>query len=153
MRDINYGFPALEHRYRVLKGDPYKVADDKKLDLARSLVSIYSRSYIGHGEDGRFLNICRLNKITDKDVLTGSGEAAAFKEQQYVKLHQSTLRKVDMMANLFERAEARSLKTEARWSEIYGLHPKIVVEFVREHWLWSVVAMAAVLVGLWTRFF
>ena len=36
MRDINYGFPALEHRYKVLKGHPYKVPDDNKFDLARA---------------------------------------------------------------------------------------------------------------------
>lgn len=153
MRDINYGFPALEHRYKVLKGDPYQVPDDKKFDLARAMVSIYSRSYIGHGEDGRFLNICRLNKISDKDALTGAQEAQAFEEQQYVKLHQSTLRKVDMMANIFERAEDGSLKTKARWREIYGMHPKFVVEFAREHWLWSLIVMVAVIIGIVTRFF
>lgn len=153
MRDINYGFPALEHRYKVLKGNPYKVPDEKKFDLARAMVSIYSRSYIGHGDDGRFLNVCRFNKVTDKDALTGAQEANAFEQQQYVKLHQSTLRKVDMMANVFERAEDGSLETKARWREIYGLHPKVVVEFIREHWVWSLIAMVAVIVGLVARFF
>jgi hypothetical protein len=28
MRDINYGFPAIEHRYRVLGGEPVIVDDD-----------------------------------------------------------------------------------------------------------------------------
>ena len=34
MRDINYGFPAIEHRHRVLGGDPVIIDDDKKIDLA-----------------------------------------------------------------------------------------------------------------------
>jgi hypothetical protein len=153
MRDINYGFPALEHRYKVLGGTPYQVPDRSKLDLARALVSIYSRSYIGHGEDGRFLNICRFNKVTNKDALTGAEEAAAFKDQQYVKLHQSTLRKVDMLTNLFERAEDNTLKTQARWREIYGLHPATAVNFVREHWLWSLFAMVAAIFGILIRLF
>jgi hypothetical protein len=152
MRDMNYGFPALEHRFRVLKGDPYKVPDDKKFDLARAMVSIYSRSYIGRGEDGRFLNLCRLNKITDRDAMTGRQEAQAFVDQEYVRLHQSTLRKVDMIANVFERAEDGSLKTNARWKDIYSLHPEYFVAFVREHWLWSLFAMLAVVVGLVSRF-
>ncbi len=29
MRDINYGFPGLEHRFRILGGEPY-VLDDSK---------------------------------------------------------------------------------------------------------------------------
>lgn len=153
MRDINYGFPALEHRYKVLKGDPHKVPDNKKFDLARAMVAIYNRSYVGHGDDGRFLNLCRLNKITDRDALTGEQEAQAFVDQQYVKLHQSTLRKVDMMANVFVRAEDGSLRTNARWKDIYGMHPKYIVEFVREHWIWSLIVMAAIIIGLGARFF
>ncbi|MGO8714002.1 MAG: hypothetical protein ACLQUZ_18445 [Rhizomicrobium sp.] len=85
--------------------------------------------------------------MTDKDALTGACEADAFKDQQYVKLHQSTLRKVDMLTNIFERAEDGSLKTEARWLEIYGLHPQIIVEFIREHWIWSSFAMVAAIFG------
>jgi len=29
MRDINYGFAALEYRYRVLDGEPIVIEDDK----------------------------------------------------------------------------------------------------------------------------
>jgi len=34
MRDINYGFPALEHRLRVLGGSPEMLEDSQKVDLA-----------------------------------------------------------------------------------------------------------------------
>lgn len=152
MRDVNFGFAALEHRYKVLKGNPYQVPDNKKLDLARAMVSIYSRSYAGHGGAGRFLNICRFNKITDKDALTGLEEAEAFKNQQYVRLHQSTLRKVDMMANVFERAEDRSLKTQARWGDIYGITPKAVVNAMRQHWLWTLLLMIGSVIGVAMKF-
>lgn len=152
MRDINYGFPALEHRYKVLGGDPYNVPDDKRFDLARAVVSIYSLTYMEHGTDGRFLNLCRFNRISDRDALTGAQEAEAFKQKQYVRLHQSTLRKADMISNVFERMEDGSLKTKARWLDIYGLHPKVVVEFVREYWVWTLITMVATLIGLLSRF-
>jgi hypothetical protein len=48
MRDINYGFAAIEHRYRVLGGDPVMVDDDKKIDLARLLIYIFGVDYTGH---------------------------------------------------------------------------------------------------------
>jgi hypothetical protein len=37
MRDINYGFAAIEHRFCVLNGNPIVIEDDKKIDLARLL--------------------------------------------------------------------------------------------------------------------
>jgi hypothetical protein len=156
MRDINYGFFAIEHRYKVLKGVPYRIADDKKFDLARALVSIYGRSYIGHGASGRFLNICRKNHITELDALTGAEEAKAFETQEYVNLHRSTLRKVDMMANLFVRTEEGSIKTDAKWKDIYGFDIKTVGDFIKQHWLFSLSAVVVVIAGwvvkAWTWF-
>ena len=148
MRDANYGFPALEHRYKVLKGDPYILPDSQKFDLARAFVAIYSRSYIGHDPIGRFLNISRFNKVTDKDALTGADEADAFKNQEYVKLHLSTLRKVDMMSNLFERAEDGTLKTQARWTEIYGISLPSLANAIKEHWIYSLIVIAGAVLGL-----
>jgi hypothetical protein len=40
MRNINYGFSTIEHRYRVLGGDPVIIGDDKKIDLSRILMDI-----------------------------------------------------------------------------------------------------------------
>jgi hypothetical protein len=37
MRDINYGFAAIEHRYRVLNGEPFVIPEDKKFDLSRGV--------------------------------------------------------------------------------------------------------------------
>jgi hypothetical protein len=38
MRNINFGFQAIEHRYKVLGGKPYIVEDDRKVDLAKLLI-------------------------------------------------------------------------------------------------------------------
>jgi hypothetical protein len=63
MRDINYGFQAIEHRHRVLGGSPTeRLPEERKFDLARALVSIYGVGYASHP---RLQNIVKLNKITD----------------------------------------------------------------------------------------
>ncbi len=136
MRDVNYGFAAIEHRYRVLGGQPILIAEDRKCDLARALVDLYGVAYIGHP---RLENLVKKNKITDRDFLTGAQEAAAFDSKEFVKLHQSTLRKVDILANIFERASNRSLKTNSTWSEQYGFTPAVLAEWAREHWLISLL--------------
>ena len=61
------------------------------------------------------------NNIKAKDYLSDQQEAAAFDNQEYVKLHMSTLRKVDVFANLLNRAINNTLKVNSKWREIYGV--------------------------------
>lgn len=136
MRDINYGFQALEHRHRVLGGTPYETKDEKKQDLSRLLISIYGVRYAGHP---RLESIMNLNRITHQDFLSGKAEATAWDRREFVKLHQSTLRKVDVMANLAERARSRTLTTQAPWQDRLHFHPSVIVELVKEHWLYGLL--------------
>ena len=117
MRDINYGFAAIEHRYRVLGGQPFVILDDNKFDLARLLIDIYGVGYTGHP---RLTTILDKNRVEPRDFLNGASEAQAFEQQNYVGLHQSTLRKVDVLANIAGRAYDRSLKTNTTWWEVHG---------------------------------
>lgn len=50
MRDSNYGFKALEHRYRVLSGNQPStfVPDNKKIDLARLFKIRFTDAIIGY---------------------------------------------------------------------------------------------------------
>ena len=124
------------------------VPDDKKFDLARALVALFGRQYVTHGDSGRFHELIKLNNMTSRGALTGKEEADAFDGGEYVKLHQSTLRKVDCMANIVERTVDGSLMTNATWRDKYGAHPKAIVEYVREHWLWSLFVIFAIASGL-----
>jgi hypothetical protein len=136
MRDANYGFAAIEHRYRVLGGEPVQIAEDRKFDLARALIDLYAVTYASHP---RLESIMKKNKISDRDFMAGPEEARAFAEKQYVKLHQSTLRKVDVLANLFERASSRELRTNSSWREQHGFKPALLAELAKEHWLISLL--------------
>ncbi|QCR10361.1 hypothetical protein EH207_12615 [Brenneria rubrifaciens] len=135
MRDDNYGFSALEHRYRVLGGTPTILPDNRKLDLARELVTLYGRQYAPHtspkGRKGRLMSIIELNKIADVDALQGAEEADAFVNGDFIKLHQSTLRKVDVLANVFDRTHQKSLVTKASFMDKYGIHPVALLELVK----------------------
>ena len=147
MRDINYGFQAIEHRYRILGGEPFKIEEANKFDLARALIVVYGISYIGHP---RLQRLIQKNKITEIGFLNGQQEAEAFDNGEYVKLHQSTLRKVDILANIFERTIDKSIKTNARWKDIYGLSPAIVGEILKEHWFFSLLGFIAIVFGIIT---
>lgn len=150
MRDINYGFQAIEHRYRTLGGEPVVVDDARKFDLARALINQFGPAYAPHGGSGRLHSLMELNHITAKDALTGKQEADAFDNHEYVKLHQSTLRKVDVMNNILDRTLDGSLKTKSSVWDRYGVHPAALLELVQQHWLWGILVGAGVLITIFT---
>jgi hypothetical protein len=143
MRDINFGFEAIEHRYSVLGGTPEQINDEKKIDLSRYLVEIYGLRYIGHP---RLQKLIELNHITDKDMLPGAHEAKAFDEKEYVKLHQSTLRKVDCLQTIVERTASGTLKTKAKFYDVYGLSPQGIAELIKDNWLFGLIWTAITLI-------
>ena len=130
MRDINYGFAAISHRFKVLQGEPEKIDDSRMVDLSRLLISIYGDNYIQHP---RLEKLAEKNCIANRDLLDGQSESEAFVNKQYVKLHQSTLRKVGIFANIVERASDGSLKTNSTWKSIYGSYPIALMELIREN--------------------
>lgn len=145
MRDINFGFAALEHRFKVLGGNPFVLTEGKKFDLARALIALYGRNYTGHP---RLTTLIDRNDIAHRDFLSGKEEADAFEAQEYIKLHQSTLRKVDILANILGRAAEGSLKTKSKWYRRYGFHPVVIVELIREHWIFGALTIIALIGAL-----
>jgi len=137
MRDDNYGFSALEHRFRVLGENPVILQDNKKFDLARELITLFGKRYAAHtspkGRKGRLMSVIELNRIADKDALQGAEEAAAFVNGEFIKLQQSTLRKVDVMANIFDRVHDKSLKTDSSFIDKYGIRPIALLEIARNN--------------------
>jgi hypothetical protein len=130
MRDINYGFPAIAHRFKVLQGVPEDIDESKLVDLSRLVVAIYGVDYAQHP---RLTSLIEKNQITHRDFLAGQVEADAFNNKQYVQLHQSTLRKVGIFANIVERAADGSLKTNSTWKDIYGGYPTAIIEIIKEN--------------------
>jgi len=153
MRDINYGFPAIAHRYQVLQGEPEEVNESKLVDLSPLLIAIYGNRYIEHP---RLKSLVDKNHMTYRDFLDGKSEAEAFVNKQYVKLHQSTLRKVDNFADIVERAADGSLKTNSTWKNIYGNYPAAVVELIKENPIISalvgLIGFVSALIGIATVF-
>jgi hypothetical protein len=146
MRDANYGFAAIDHRYRVLRGNPVVIDDNKKFDLARILIDIYGPGYTGHP---RLETLLKQNHITPPNFLSGAGEAAAFDGKNFVGLHQSTLSKVDVINNIFQRAHDRQLKTHTTWWEMRGGTVRAILGWIADNKVIALIlAIAGVLLGL-----
>ncbi len=148
MRDVAYGFAAIEHRYRVLGGNPVVLPESSLFDFSRGLITLYGINYIGHP---RLEKIIELNKVSALDFLSGKAEAKAWDDKEFVKLHRSTLRKVDVLANLFQRTVEKTLKVRTSWFEQNGFNKAAIGEYAKEHWAVSVGAALVVIFGLITR--
>ena len=150
MSNKNYGFPAIEHRHKVLGGEPKLIHENQWVDLSRLLLAIYGDDYISYP---RSPSLVKLNARSHKYFLDGKSEAEAFNKKEYVKLHQSTLRKVDVIAKIAERADDGSLKTQSSWIDICGNYFVAFFELIKEHPVISGVITLVGLVGAFSSFF
>lgn len=146
MRDINYGFEAIEHRAQVQGVKNIRTIEDRdKVDLARVIYDIYGPHYAEHP---RLESLLRMNEITLMGFLPGKDEAAAFERRDYVALHQSTLRKVDVLSTVVDRAVSGRLVTAATWWQVHGGRLRHVAVFVAENKWVTFAASVASIVGI-----
>ena len=147
MRDSNYGFEAIAHRYRVLGGTPVDLGDDQKIDLSPLLIDIYGKDYSGHP---RIEWLVDKNHIHRKSFLTGAEEADAFSAGNFVAMHQSTLVKVQALSDIANLASQKRLKTNSRmWRDVYASSLSGFGQAVAAHWVFIiVVALIGIVLGV-----
>jgi hypothetical protein len=133
MRDANYGFEAIDHRFSVLGGKPVQIADADKTDLSPLLIDIYGKSYTGHP---RLIWLIQKNHIHDRAILTGEQEAEAFVQGHFVALHQSTLQKAQALGDIADLAARKQLRTQRKWREIYGASLADFGDALKDNWIW-----------------
>ncbi len=145
MRNINYGFAALEHRYKVLGGTPLEIHESCRRDLSLLLHRLYGDDYIEHPRLG---SLIERNSLIHPNFLKGPDEATAFENSEYVKLHQSTLCKVDTISHIANRASASTLKTNAQRMGIYGNYFMFAIEKIKESWFFVLFGIAGTIASI-----
>jgi len=102
MKNINYGFEAIAHRYKLLtKKEPPIIDDNKRINLSSIILKKYGYDSVDHP---KMINLMKLNDGIHRDFLSGDSEVEAFKKKEYFRLHKSTLSKVswfNMMLNKY----------------------------------------------------
>lgn len=136
MKNINYGFEAIAHRYRVLGGTPFTMPNEKTINLAKLLYNIYGCHYI---KNPKLYNLIEENNLKHKDLLNGEEEGVAFKDADYVKLHRSTLKKVDAIYNILDLAYLNELQTDASFVDKNGGKFMLIPYLVKEHCIISTI--------------
>jgi hypothetical protein len=70
-------------------------------------------------------------------------------EASALKLHRSTLRKVDILANIFGRTLDKNCVTQSSSWEARAISPQTIAEMMAEHWRWTVVAIISAIATVW----
>ena len=150
MRNSQFGFAAIEHRMKVLGGTPFVLDSGRKFDLPRILVEIYGAKY---ADDPKLESLISLNSIRPLNFLSGANEASAFREKRYVDMHYSTLRKVDVIADIFYRVYDRTLKTKTTWWQMHGGQIKTAYDWIVDNKSVAFgIAIGGLILGAWQIF-
>ena len=110
MKNINFGFEHLEHRYRILTNqEPFHINEKNRYNLSSMLNHKYGPNYAKHP---KMLSLMELNGEKHRDFLTGEEEVSAFKAGEFVKMHKSTMCKVYFFEMVLRKMQSNELKTE-----------------------------------------
>jgi hypothetical protein len=112
MRNLTFGFEHLEHRYRSLcKTEPPSVPIEVRLNLNGILQQRYGWNY---ATDPKMKNLMLLNGELDVRFLEGRQEAEAFKNKEFIRMHSSTISKVEFFRHVIALAIAGKLRTAGK---------------------------------------
>jgi hypothetical protein len=144
MRNANFGFEAISNRALILKLKPAEIEDQFKFDMPDILGEIYTYGFEIDKPLGKMLNLANRNKISCRDALSGKEEADAFeKHKDYLKLHMSTQRKVEVIDRILSFEETGKLKTNVSIITKYGLSFSGIGQIIANNWLllllWSIL--------------
>lgn len=122
MMNVNFGFEALEHRYRVLTGqEPYHINENNRINLSTLLSKKYGSDF---AKNPKMISLMELNGGKHRDCLTGTEEVTAFKAYEFIKMHKSTMSKVNFFRIAYDKIKNNRLRTETnlfryRVSQLY----------------------------------
>lgn len=112
MRNLTYGFEHLEHRYRVLGGkDSVVIPVEHRINLNDMLAKRYGSDYAGHP---RMKALMELNGGVHRHFLSGEEELKAFQNNEFIRMHNSTLCKLGFFSKVIKKASAGKLKTKSK---------------------------------------
>ncbi|GMO33046.1 MAG: hypothetical protein Ta2B_13760 [Termitinemataceae bacterium] len=136
MTSINYGFDALEHRYKVLTGnDAFHIDENNRYNLSKLILRRYGSKCV---DDPKMTNLMKLNGGIHRDFLSGADEVKAFEAQDYLKMHKSTMCKVKWFSFIFARLIDERIKTNK-----FDL--RLLLHSIFEHPVTQIISIVATL--------
>ena len=146
MDDSSYGFCALEERHISLGGEPFKIDERNRINVAILLKRLYGQTYASLEENSQIIDkgklyvTLRKNGLYDKEILTLPEEAKAFDDRKYPEVETSTSAKVRAFSYVMDKAANRELLTNSnKFVDVYGISVYGVLQYVRDNALLAAI--------------
>lgn len=112
MRNLTYGFEHLEHRYRTLgEHDAPVIPVEHRINLNDMLADRYGSGYAPHP---KMISLMELNGGRHRHFLTGLEEVEAFRNSEFIRMHNSTLCKAGFYHHVIEKMQKGKLNTASK---------------------------------------
>lgn len=112
MRNLTFGFEHLEHRYRALGCiDAPVIPVERRINLNDLLAERFGSEYAPHP---KLKSLMDLNGGTHRHFLTGAEEVQSFSNNDFIRMHNSTLAKVGFFHSVMRKLVTSKLHTASR---------------------------------------
>ncbi|KAB8033602.1 hypothetical protein [Fluviispira multicolorata] len=149
MKDSAYGFIALENRFRVLKGKPFSVRDDYKINISNILYNLFGDKYI---DKPKLMNIIKYNNYSCNDLMSGEEEAKCFENGDYLKLHNSTLKKVRIFSYIINDLMLKKLKRKSNYFQENGITFETFTNYLTQNSISKFILFIFAIIGFISSF-
>ena len=89
-----------------------------------------------------------MNDMVSRNLLGGEEEAKAFDDAEYVKLHQSTLSKVDAIMTIAQAAFDDRLKSYNNYFQRRGISLNTMFDIVKGHPIYTAIVVVGSVIAL-----
>lgn len=112
MRNLTFGFEHLEHRYRALGvKDAPVIPVERRINLNDLLCDRFGADYAPHP---KLKSLMELNGGIHRHFLTGEEEVQSFQNNDFIRMHNSTLSKVGFLHSVMRKLVGGKLHTASR---------------------------------------
>lgn len=139
MKNNNFGFSALENRYKQLGGNSFNFSYENIINLSTLLKKKYGINFAKKSmwngvHTGKMYDIFLLNGINDINILNGEQEVKEYMLQNLASIEQSVLGKVKAFHYIIERASDNALKVRGNiFKDVYGLSFVGVAQYIQDN--------------------
>lgn len=112
MRNLTYGFEHLEHRYLTLGGNnQFVIPVERRINLNDMIKDRYGDTYVSNP---KMQSLMELNGGLHRNYLTGLDEVEAFNRCEFIRMHSSTLCKVEFFGDVTRAMIRGKLRTKSK---------------------------------------
>lgn len=145
MKNNNFGFSAIEERFKNLDGNPVHFEENTLFNISVLMKKKYGTNFAQDASwngkvMGKMYDIFSLNGIVDSYILNGEQEIKEYILKNITSIEQSILGKVKAFQVLVEKASDNDLKTRGNMiKDVYGLSIRGIAQYIQDNALLALV--------------